>query len=109
MKTTHGHRSRQPSSIRMLTLGRTRFTLSGKTATMASTTCETTNLERRNELAAGDNERASNEWIRAQKDPEESSRSVHKVAYSYVYTICFASERITNFPSFGSSRDVQLA
>jgi hypothetical protein len=35
-------------------------------------------------MAAGDNERASNEWIRAQKNPAEAC-----IAYSYVYTMLF--------------------
>jgi hypothetical protein len=61
--------------------------------------------ERGIERAAGDNERASNEWIREQKNPEGAC-----IAYNYVYTILFfASQGTTVLPAFGSSRDVQVA
>jgi hypothetical protein len=42
-------------------------------------------LERRNELAAGDNERASNEWIRAQKNPDGACiGSIYLCVYSLI-------------------------
>jgi hypothetical protein len=81
-----GHNNCQPFEGPLL--GGHGLNLSGKSTAMANATCETVDLERKIEWPAGDNERASNEWIREQKNPEGAC-----IAYTYVYTILICITR----------------